>query len=332
MSKFMEKKYSMHRLPTNVEKRQKWINIGIDLDLTKVYFICETHFAIEMWEKPRIDGKKKLRSTAVPTIVKHKTENNIRITNHENLSHNMILKEIEDINEPCIQNVDGIHEEIHKDVKEKVENSISEAAISVSLPFEAVDIEKVLKKTEETKIKLEKANVSINKLDKSNKILQKRVKRLICEKRNLAVENEILKQSKNFSKILNTDQIKALNLRYVRGHEWPNNTIKKALRLRLLCGNSGYQKLISQGIPLPSGRTLRRRLQDFDFKPGISDQIFDILKQRVSQSTDDREKDCMLAVDEMSLMSGEQIDQSTMSYIGLSTLPDTCGNYPTYPI
>lgn len=248
----------------------------------------------------------------------------------------MILKEIEDINEPCIQNVERIHEEIHeevhKDVKEKVENPISEAAISVSLPFKAVDIEKVLKETKETKIKLEKANVIINKLDKSKKILQKRVKRLICEKRNLAVENEILKQSKNFSKILNTDQIKALNLRSVRGHEWSNNTIKKALRLRLSCGNSGYQELISQGIPLSSGRTLRRRLQDFDFKPGISDQIFDILKQRVSQSTDDREKDCMLAVDEMSLMSGEQIDQSTMSYIGLSTLPDTCGNYPTYPI
>lgn len=26
--------------------------------------IQQTHFAIEMWEKPRIDGKKKLKSTA----------------------------------------------------------------------------------------------------------------------------------------------------------------------------------------------------------------------------------------------------------------------------
>lgn len=30
-----------------------------------------------MWEKPRIDGKKKLKNTAVPTIFQHKGNENI---------------------------------------------------------------------------------------------------------------------------------------------------------------------------------------------------------------------------------------------------------------
>ncbi|KMQ88103.1 vam6 vps39-like protein [Lasius niger] len=111
----------------------------------------------------------------------------------------------------------------------------------------------------------------------------------------------------------------------VKGCKWSNNTIRKALRLKLPCGTSGYQELLAQGIPLPNERTLRRRSENIDFKLGICEQIFDILKQRVSQFTDDREKDCMLAVDEMSIMPGEQIDQSMMSHIGLSTLPDTFG-------
>lgn len=32
-----------------------------------------------MWEKPRIDGKKKLKSTAVPTIFANKVNQNITI-------------------------------------------------------------------------------------------------------------------------------------------------------------------------------------------------------------------------------------------------------------
>lgn len=229
---------------------------------------------------------------------------------------------IEDIDEPCISLINNIQNE---DMKK---TPIPEATISVpSLLFTAVDRKKLMEEVKESKLQLQKANVIIKKLDKSKGILMKRVKRLIHEKRKLTAENQILKQTKNFKGILNNDQVKALSLQSVRGHKWSTNTIKKALRLKLACGSSGYQELIYQGIPLPSQRTLRRRLQDIDFKPGVCEQIFDMIKQHVSQLTDDREKDCMLAIDEMSIMAGEQIDQSTMSHFGLSTLPDTLGNY-----
>lgn len=133
-----------------------------------------------------------------------------------------------------------------------------------------------------------------------------------------------LKQSKNVEKMLNDDQIKTLCRPSVRCDRWSNNTIQKALRLKLSCGSSGYKEILNQGIPLPSERTLRRRLEGIDFEPGVCEQMFDILSERVSNFTDDRERDCMLAIDEMSIAAGEQIDQSTMTHIGLSTLPDRC--------
>lgn len=56
------------------------------------YFKCyliiliyvQAHFAVEMWEKPRIDGKKKLKNTAVPTIFSHKNDQNIIASNDAN--------------------------------------------------------------------------------------------------------------------------------------------------------------------------------------------------------------------------------------------------------
>lgn len=85
-------------------------------------------------------------------------------------------------------------------------------------------------------------------------------------KKKLNIENQNLIQT-NFKKILNKDQIKALNMQSV--WKWSDNTIKKALRLKLSYGSSGYQELLAQGIPLPNERTLRRRLENVDFKPGI---------------------------------------------------------------
>lgn len=44
--------------------------------------------------------------------------------------------------------------------------------------------------------------------------------------------------------------------------KWSNNTITKVLRLKFSCGGSGYEELLKQGHPLPSERTLKRRLQN----------------------------------------------------------------------
>lgn len=174
-------------------------------------------------------------------------------------------------------------------------------------------------KERHAKLKLQQANKIITKLDKSRRILMKRLNR------KTKLTEEMYHLSKNIRKILNDDQIETLCRPSERCGRWSNDTLKKALRLKLSCGSSGYKEILCQGIPLPSERTLRRRLEGMDFQPGISEQMFDILSERISLFTDDRERDCMLTLDEMSITEGEQIDLSTMSYIGLSTLSDRNG-------
>lgn len=46
--------------------------------------------------------------------------------------------------------------------------------------------------------------------------------------------------------MLNDDQIVALNRQYRRGCKWSDNTITKALRLKMSCGSSGYKELLNQ--------------------------------------------------------------------------------------
>lgn len=178
-------------------------------------------------------------------------------------------------------------------------------------------------KERQTKLKLkevkQQANKIIRKLDKSKRNLMIRLNRQIKLRKGIYYLN------KNIEKILNNDQIEMLCQPSQRCSKWSKDTLKRALRLKLSCGSSAYNEILRQGIPLPSERTLRRRLEGMDFQPGVSKNMFDLLSEQVSLFIDERERDCMLTLDEMSIAEGEQTDLSTMSYMGLSTLPDRNG-------
>ena len=74
------------------------------------------------------------------------------------------------------------------------------------------------------------------------------------------LEKDKQEESKAFDKILAKDQREALIRGTTRGSKWSDETVKKALALRLACGSTGYEKLIKTGTPLPSFRTQQRRL------------------------------------------------------------------------
>ncbi|XP_046610007.1 THAP domain-containing protein 2-like [Neodiprion virginianus] len=64
------KGYSMKSFPTNLARRLEWAKM-IDRKNwipNRTSCICEVHFPPFMWEKPRVDGKRKLRHNAVPTM------------------------------------------------------------------------------------------------------------------------------------------------------------------------------------------------------------------------------------------------------------------------
>ncbi|XP_067210069.1 uncharacterized protein [Linepithema humile] len=313
---YYEKGFSLYLLPADPTRKALWIaNIGRhDLNSSKKWFICEVHFSENMWEKPRIDGKRKLKQNAVPTIF----NNNILtcdadIRNIKN--HKSILQTVPD-NE--LFNVcDRISSETHVPMKtsnlsersftetEKQSSATENVSESPTICNEndhdnlKQKLQHAELRAQEATLKLQQANVIINRIEKSRRILKKHVRRLIEEKKRIAQDNLKSQLQLNLKRIFNDDQIQILLGRNSRDFKWSNNTILKALQLRFSCGSNGYNELLAQHMPLPSERTLQRKKED------------------------DREKDAVIAIDEMSIVSGEQFDPSTLSYIGNANILDS---------
>lgn len=150
----------------------------------------------------------------------------------------------------------------------------------------------------------QKANGTIKSLKKKVKVLEKELQNL-----------------KSSMKFLNEDQLRALSRDNTQGCTWSVNTIKQALQIKYACGTSGYETLRTLGYPLPSNRTLGRRLQGLSFLPGILSEVFDVLKSK-TLGMEDIEKDCVLFLDEMEIMQGYEHDRSEDSLLGGVTLPD----------
>ncbi|XP_044745013.1 THAP domain-containing protein 5-like [Coccinella septempunctata] len=65
-----KKGFLMKHFPKDPSRRKQWIiNMKRDnWNPTKYSCLCEVHFAPEAWEKTRVDGKRVLKVSAVPTI------------------------------------------------------------------------------------------------------------------------------------------------------------------------------------------------------------------------------------------------------------------------
>lgn len=74
--------------------------------------------------------------------------------------------------------------------------------------------------------------------------------------------------------VFNINQINALNRNSTKFMKWSNSTVMKALKLRMSCVNNGYEELQKQNSPLPTLRTLRRRLPNLKFCTDILHEFF----------------------------------------------------------
>ncbi|XP_011883645.1 PREDICTED: uncharacterized protein LOC105570805, partial [Vollenhovia emeryi] len=118
-----------------------------------------------------------------------------------------------------------------------------------------------------------KKDAALLKLRKQNLVLRNRIQKMKEKDHND-------KYKKALSSIFTEDQITSLLTKSQSVKKWSNETIKRALQLRLVCGTNGYKELIHHGIPLPNIRTLTRRLEFFKFKPGISDPMLEFLQHK----------------------------------------------------
>lgn len=91
----------------------------------------------------------------------------------------------------------------------------------------------------------------------------------------------MVRREENFQKTFNEDQLKYLEVGTHRGFMWSDETIEKGMQLYCSCGTKGYEAIRSQNLPYPSIRTIQERLQGLKFRPGIVDDVFNILKQKV---------------------------------------------------
>lgn len=72
---------------------------------------------------------------------------------------------------------------------------------------------------------------------------------------------------------------------------------------------------------MPSLRTLNEQLDGWKFTSGISNESFQFLQLKISCFKSDRDKDCLIVLDEISITSGIQYDSSLADFIGYVTLP-----------
>ncbi|XP_018368578.1 PREDICTED: uncharacterized protein LOC108764724 [Trachymyrmex cornetzi] len=312
-------------------------NGKVDWEPTIHSFICETHFANEMWKKVRIDGKRKLKCNAVPSIFPRSERSSTCITTKDD--NNESLERQSEAMLETFHNHGNVKEEQHNCFKSDVPDVsplTSNFAQSFTLNFspelsnylstipkeicnkEFDEVKYLKKKLEEANRKIESANKLLSKNYRTNNMLKKHIKKLT---RNNFGNRNYAKLESAIKQIFTDDQIEALMRRSSRIHTWSNNTIRKALRLKISCGkiSTGYQQLLKEKIPLPTERTLRRKLKSIEFGEGISKDSFKLLADKVAQFQDIKERDCMLALDKMAIAPGQKLDPSTQSYCGLAS-------------
>lgn len=143
---------------------------------------------------------------------------------------------------------------------------------------------------------------------------------------NLKLELSILKEECNnqktmLNKLFSIDQQRALTRNSNKGSDWSNETIKKSLQIKFSCGSTGYNSLKDMGYPLPSIRTLARKIEHIKINPGVLTEVFDIMVDKVSMM-DELDKDCNIVLDEASLSLSNCLDPSTKGFIGHITIPE----------
>jgi Transposase protein len=129
----------------------------------------------------------------------------------------------------------------------------------------------------------------------------------------------------SISKFLNADQL--IKLQQPDNQKsrinWSSETIQRCLGIRAVVGRNGYEHLRHLKFPLPSYRTLCRRVQCAPFAPGIQHDVLAWLKLKMEVKAES-EKVCVLLIDEMQLKPQLEYDdglQKMTGYVSPEALP-----------
>ncbi|XP_039309073.1 uncharacterized protein LOC113005416 [Solenopsis invicta] len=317
------------------------------------------HFAAEMWEK-RTDMRK-LKPNAIPTIfvltenkininIKsaelYQSVNDIQLDEHVGDVQKQEFQPVDDIqldehvgnvqkqefqainnilgSAETYQPVDDIQLDEHGDVRKQELQVIDNACelSTISSPSCSTECkEKQEKRYKKLKDFIRKQQINIVQMRRKMKAL--RFSLHAYQNKESDKKND---KYKNALKSIFTEcQIKALLKKNRNNHVWSHEIIEYALQLKFICDANGYMALLRRGLPLPSIRTLQRKLQDFQFEPGISEVLFEFLKNKKAYLKNENDIECGLVFDEMSITSKKSYNPSTGSEIGNITFPNDNG-------
>lgn len=287
-----------------------------------------------MWEKPRVDGSRRLKHNAVPTIFSFTKEKKTRKPPKErNTGRVQVLTELisasEVVSMPSTSSVPSPSRLATTSAPRLATHVDTDTDSSTT--YDSSSIDKSDESLSKVREKLCFYERNYKKLSLRNRVLKSKLRNSKQRVKNLSIKlkekTRELNDDQNVKllcSVFTNDQIRAMK-QSMKFQQRSNQTIQKALKLKFACGNNGYHELLKQHIPLPSLRTLSSRLQNLKFESGILEDIFQFLALKISSMKNEHEKDCGIVLDEMSITSSNMYDMSTKKYIGSVTLPGHSG-------
>ncbi|XP_011858998.1 PREDICTED: uncharacterized protein LOC105556508, partial [Vollenhovia emeryi] len=155
---------------------------------------------------------------------------------------------------------------------------------------------------------------------RQNKVLQNSNKRMHKE---LSISKNVKRKNvRGLSNIFSKNMTKACDTN-VNKKLWRPEAVRQALILKVKCGSSGYNE-VRKHFSIPSLRTLQRRIEHIEFRPGIFEEVFNYLANEIPHHREEW-KDCVIAFDEMSIEPRVMFDPSIKEFIGRATLSSHSG-------
>ncbi|XP_067215269.1 uncharacterized protein [Linepithema humile] len=222
--------------------------------------ILQVHFDENQFKNNRADGRKLLRSFAIPNLL-HAIENN---SNKDS--------EVENNSKKVKYSTDN--DEYENNANNLNKNScsnINNGDVIVNLEIVSANYSTNESGYETTDVTMrdttsnEKLNEKIKSYEEHIKKLKKSLNKTVVE-RNI-LKRKLQKRNARFNQIFNEDQRDFITRNTQRGALWSAETITKALRLYAACGQKGYEEVRRQNLPYPSIRTLQNRIQGLKFNP-----------------------------------------------------------------
>ncbi|XP_036140847.1 dynein heavy chain-like protein PF11_0240 isoform X2 [Monomorium pharaonis] len=266
------------------------------------------HFAPDTWEQ-RIDGKRKLKSNAVPTIFGFflkkemsvaKNKNEVLVKNNDandnmldkdvvNSENDAVLAKSNDANDNMLNN-DVFNDQsiVNKNTDIEFEEITNSSESSSVTDFSKNDEDKKQREHNKFIETINRQHIRMIKMRRKMKSLRTTIHTLQTK-----ISNDKFKVALN--SIFNEDQIRALFTKKRSARNWSDETINRALKLKSVCGNNGYEELIRQGYPFPSLRTLRRKLGEFKSDSEVSSKMSESLVDDEPNFETDADFECNLA-------------------------------------